>query len=390
MRNLLQLPFALAASLAVGLSLAAPAAADVEGAPLPSTLTTPKVYVFPLKGQMGSDISAELLKAVTPDIRKQKPDIIVYQLESADIDRINYLKNDDPREFGLIQIEMYRDMLKQLREDFRDIPQVMWVEDSVGFGSLLALGWPRLYMKSDARLWGLSRVADIAAGWDDADVQKKMEAAWTGMGKGLMVYGGYPVILGDAMMLDDKRLSVRFKGREVEWLGDTSGTWIVDNAKDATANFSAEFAEDVLLSDGTADSIEDLMYLLGYREFTKLDSGEKLAKQYVDQWRKALERVEDLMSDFQKVDEPGKAGLGKRKNILDNVLKMLTQYPVIERRREMQQAGVTRANVERLIDNLRKDIQRINDAEKSGRSGGRGGSGGSGGRPGSPGGPGNN
>ena len=83
---------------------------------MPSTLTVPKVYVFPMIGQMGTDISNHLLDILKQDIRKQKPDIIVYMLKSADVDRIEYLgPNDDAREFGLPMMEEYRDMAKGLK-----------------------------------------------------------------------------------------------------------------------------------------------------------------------------------------------------------------------------------------------------------------------------------
>jgi hypothetical protein len=292
-------------------------------------------------------------------------------------DRNNYLQNDDKDEFGLPKVEDYRDMVKQLHEELAGIPQIMWVEDSVGFGSLMALGWPDLFMKSDARLWGLSRVAAIAAGWEDPDVKAKMLAAWTGIGKGIMQQGGYPVSLGDAMMLPEQKLSVKFKGREVEWLTNTTGTWIVDGSADGTANFDAVLAEDVLLSDGTADTIDDLMFLLGYREFSQVESGPKVAKQYVDDWRKSLERVEGWMKDIQEVDEPGTVGLGKRKQLFEKILAALKQYPAIESRLGRQ--GVSKVNIEIEIDNIKKEIQRIKDAEKGNRNGG-GGSGGGGSR----------
>lgn len=373
--------------LASTLLAAAPVPGD--GAPFPSTLASPKVYVAPLSGQMGTDISKQLVDIIVEDVRKQKPDIIVYALKSADIDRNDYLKNDNPMEFGMPDIEKYRDMVKQLHEDLRDVPQVMWVEDSVGFASLMALGWPNLYMHSDARLWGLSKVAALAGGWQDPDVAAKMLAAWTGIGKGILQQGGYPLELGDAMIFPEKVLSVKFEGRSVLWLNDTTGNWVVDaNDKDGTANFTAALAEDTGLADGNADSLEDLMFLLGYREFTKLDSGEKLCKQYVDDWRKALERCEEWMRDAAEVDG-NVAGLGKRKSLYEKVVAAQKQYPAVEAR--MQRMGLPgRMQLELEIDNLKKEIQRAREAEKGNRGetgggsgGGRGLGGGFGGRRGS-------
>ena len=354
----------------------APLAPQSQGATMPSTLTVPKVYVFPMIGQMGTDISNHLLDILKQDIRKQKPDIIVYMLKSADVDRIEYLgPNDDAREFGLPMMEEYRDMAKGLKEELSDIPQVMWVEDSVGFATLMALAWPDLYMKSTARMWGLALVAQLAQ-HPDEDVAAKFLAARQGIGNGILQLGGYQTVLGDAMMLRERTLSVRFKGREVEWLPNTSGTWIVDGTDERTANFDATLAEDVLLSDGIADSLDDLMFLLGYREFTEIDSGVKLGKQYTEDWRKALERVGEWLEDSENIDEDGTTGLGKRRALFEKVLAAFKQYPAVEARYRM--LGLTQIAVQIEIDNLRKEIQRLRDAERGSR-GGRGGSGGGGG-----------
>ena len=316
---------------------------------------------------MGTDISPQLVDIMIKDIKKQKPDILVMQLKSADIDRNDYLKNDDPKEFGKPMIEEYRDMVRKIHEDLPEIPQIMWVEDSVGFSSLIALGWPNMYMKSDARLWGLQGVARLAGGWTDPDVAAKMLAAWTGIGKGIIQIGGYPLELGDAMIFPERLLSVKFDGRTVAWLNDTTGVWIVDGSNEGVVNFEATIAEDTLLSDGTADSLDDLMFLLGYREYTQTESGPKLAKQYVADWRKALERCEELAGEIESM-EPTVQGLTKAKGALEKILAAMKQYPAVQTR-----LGNKQSDIEIMIDNIKKDIQRAKDAGK-----GNGGSGGGG------------
>ncbi|MCE2885328.1 MAG: hypothetical protein LW806_10560 [Planctomycetaceae bacterium] len=118
-----------AGSLALGIS--AVASAQSADAPLPATTSVPKVYVFPLIGQMGTDISETSFEVITKDLDKAKPDIIVFRLKSADIDRIDHRKNDNPAEFGLPgEVGTYRQMLKDVRDKYRDTPQVVWVRAS--------------------------------------------------------------------------------------------------------------------------------------------------------------------------------------------------------------------------------------------------------------------
>ncbi len=365
----------------VALTASGAALAQSADADLPSTTSTPKVYVFPLVGQMGTDISESSFEVLSKDLEKAKPDIIVFRLKSADVDRNDYLKNDDPNEFGLPgEVGSYRQMLKDIRDKFRDTPQVVWVEDAVGVSSLYALGWPRMYMVSDARLYGLNRFKEmVESQWEDADVRSKMVAAWTGIMKGLVEVGGYPREVADALIFPETKLSVNFEGRNAKWLGDTSGMWVVDSSDQAACAFNAQLAEDAMLSDGTADSLDDLMFLLGYREFEKLDSGEKVGAQYIKDWRKAMDECTKNMEDAAETEDTV-AGLGKRKGYYEKTIALMKRYPAIEKRREMQQRGVSIIALEGAVDDIKKEIQRQREAEKQGRQNGGGGGGGGGGR----------
>jgi len=351
-------------------------------APLPTGIANPKVYVFPLVGQMGTDISEPIFKKLIEDAKKQKPDILVLKLKSADIDRINHLRNDNPVEFGLVnKMTEYRDMMKSVHDELSDIPQVMWVEDSVGVSGLAALAWDRMYMFSDARLGGLYQFKEMVEGqWDDADVRSKMVAAWTGIMKGLTQLGNNPDILADALIFSERTLSVNFEGRGAKWINDTSGSWVVDSSADLPLNLSASVAEDILLSDGSADTLDDLMFLLGYREYTAIDSGEKLGKQFTEDWRKAMKNIFTWMEEAAETEDSVQ-GLGKRKSLYEKVVAAFKAYPFIEGRRECQQQGINRQAIEGAIDDIKKELQRLREAEKeNGGAGGGGGGGGGGGR----------
>ncbi len=369
----------LAACSLAGPALAAAAPAPREDKPLPAGVANPKVYVFPMIGQMGTDISEPIFKKLIEDVKRQKPDILVLKLKSADVDRINHLRNDDPNEFGLVNLmTTYRDMLKSVHDELSDIPQVMWVEDSLGVSGLVALAWDRMYMYSDARLGGLYQFKNmVEAQWQDADVRSKMVAAWTGIMKGLVQLGKNPDVLADAMIFGERTLSVNFEGRGAKWVGDTTGSWVVDSSTENPVNFSAAVAEDILLSDGTADNLDDLVFLLGYREYTAIDSGEKLAKQFTDDWRKAMKNCFEWLEEAGATED-SVAGLGKRKSLYEKVVGALKTYPFIEGRREMAQQGVSREAIEGAIDDIKKEIQRLREAEKEGRNGGGGGGGGGG------------
>ena len=297
----------------------------------------------------------------------------MFRLKSADIDRNDYLKNDNPAEFGLPgEVVTYRQMLKDVRDKYRDTPQVVWVEDAVGISSLFALGWPRMYMVSDARLFGLYTFKSmVEKQWEDPDVRSKMVAAWTGIMKGLVEVGGYPREVADALIFPESRLSVSFEGRGAKWASDTSGVWVVDSSNEAPSGFDAQLSEDTMLSDGTADTFDDLMYLLGYREFQKIDSGEKVGEQFVKEWREAMADCFKNLEDAQETED-SVVGLGKRKTLYEKTIALMKRYPMIEKRREMQERGVSVVALEGAVDDIKKEIQRQREAEKQGRQGGGG------------------
>ena len=83
-------------------SLAARGAETPAGESAVTESKVPVVYVVPMSGQMGTDIHPSIYDEVVKDVMEVQPDVIVYQLKSADIDNNFYLAgNDDRREFGL-------------------------------------------------------------------------------------------------------------------------------------------------------------------------------------------------------------------------------------------------------------------------------------------------
>lgn len=353
----------------------------VKGAPLPSSLAKPKVYVFPMKGQMGTDISPNLVKVMSDDIKKANPDLIVFQLNAADIDTVKYMNLENPYEAGLMpEIQTYLEMLRELRSgELGRIPQVMWIEDALGISSCFSIGWPEMYMKSGARVGGLFAFRQmIEKNFEgaDADVQGKMREAWTGKMQACGVIGGYPSELYDAMIFEENKLSAKFEGRETKWLGDDSGQFILDGSDKIPVVFDAQKAEDFMFSDGTADSLEDLMFLLGYREFENVGKGPQVAQQFTDDWRRAMDKVLDNMAEAEQV-EGTVAGLGKAKRLYEDCITLMKRYPFMEKRRDMQEAGVNVTQFLVIVDQLKKDIQRAKEAERNGGQSG-GGSGGGG------------
>jgi hypothetical protein len=336
------------------------------------------VYVVPFKGQFGTDIHPACYEEILKDLEAKRPDIIVFELDSADIDRVEYM-GEDPRNAGVFSAASDDTMMRKLLRDFKDkhgyAQQYMWVKDSVGYGSLLAFSWPNMYMAPNARLFGLSRVASFWTRIDDPEVRAKFREAAVAIINGFLSSGGYDLKIGEAMLRPDMLLSASYKGRNIEWRDDAKGQWLVDGRDDSTAGFNAESAEELGLSKGSADSLDELMFVLGTREFERVpEDGEKLHKKYVDDWRKAYDQCTKLIEESNVAQEDAqsanpKGNLNKAKSALTRVLGLMKKYPPLEVR--LQGDGISTLAVETEILRLNEQIRGLSQSQQDqGASGG--------------------
>lgn len=339
----------------------------------------PVIYVVPIKGQMGTDIHPDIFKKVVEDIHEQNPDVVIFELDSSDYPDLLIPEAEDSRETrGVFMMEEFRELVEMLKGELSDVRQVMWVEDSVGFSSMLALSWGELYMTPEARLSGLRSVIDTSGAdkWSDADVRAKMSAAYTAFVKAFLEYGGYSMEIADAMLWPENTLSASFRGREVIWSPNMQGEFVVDSDGEKTVAFRAKTAEDLLISDGTVENVDDLAFLLGYREYELVgDKGRNLLERYVDQWHKAFEQTKEWYADYnQHLSWASGAEqlkwLGRAKRDLEQIISAMKRYKAVEVRWQTDM-GTTIFELEILVEQLKEQIRALKQG-----SGGYGGGGG--------------
>jgi hypothetical protein len=328
------------------------------------------VYVIPITGQMGTDIHASIYEDIIKDVKEVRPDIVIFRLKSADVDTNDHIQNDDRRESGFWeQLEGYRDLMLDIKDGLseagvEDGDQIMWIEDCVGPATLLAMSWPNIYMTEGARLQGFDAVQRFADGWSDADVRAKMYAAWVGIATGFPQAGGFPLSLSQAMIEPQHSLGVKFNGRKTEWSNDLKGTaWTIDGSDKRVAYFDSDSAENVMLSQGTVSDLDDLVFLLGHREYETVDSGVKLHEQYVEDWRRAYDRCQEWLKDIRDRGGSTIQDLGAQQGYWEKILAALRRYPAVENRfkREM---GLDAFGAE-------TEIEKIKEARRQGQKNGR-------------------
>ncbi|MCH8343846.1 MAG: hypothetical protein IH983_07650 [Planctomycetes bacterium] len=341
----------------------------------------PGLYLIPMKGQMGTDIHPSIYEKVAEDIRLHDPDVIIIKLDSKDYEDsfAAALGDVDLAELSRPDFDEYKDLVNIFRDDLRDIRQVMWVQDSIGISSTVALAWDELYMTPSARLGGMRAVFALTGAdqWSDDDIRAKMMAAWMGSAKSLLEYGGYGLELADAMVDPTYKLSASFKGREVVWSLNDLGEFLVDDDDENTVDFSAKAAEDLAISDGTVETLDDLAFLLGYREYRVIEGkGEQLVENYTEQWRRSFENSKKWLQDYFQHqrwatgDETLK-WLGRAKRDLENIIKAMERYKAVEIRWRTD-LGKTKLEMEIEVEKIKEQIRALKQQDRGRGGGGRG------------------
>ena len=346
----------------------------------------PTVYVVPIKGQMGTDIHPDIYEEVVEDIRARQPDVIIFVLDSSEYPDL-LIPVEDPRESrGVLIIDEYIELVRMLRSDLSHFRQVLWIKDSVGLSSMLALAFDEMYMAPDARFWGLEAVIDLtgAAAIADENVRAKMSAAWTGFVKSFVEYGDQDMAIADAMLWPEKKLSASFRGREVVWALNDLGEFVIDNDDQQTLSLRAKAAEDLLISDGTAETLDDLTFLLGYREY-RMDEGggTDLVDKYVDNWRKAYDKTKELWADYNQHIQWASGGetlkwIGRAKRDLVQIIRAMERYKAVEIRWRTDM-GKDKFALEIEVEQMKERIRSLKGRRRGGGGGGARGGGGYGG-----------
>lgn len=340
-----------------------------------------KFYIIPMKGQMGTDVNSEIYQKVINDIKALKPDVIVIQMNCQDVDDIVFNEKRQ-EEQGLVEFDEYRTLVRLFSTELRDFRQVCWVHDSVGISSMVALAWNEIYMTPKARFGGLDVARSTGfESWRDEDVRGKMTAAFMAIVKGFLETGGHALLLADAMIRPQFTLSASWKGRDVIWSLDDKGEYLVDGSDRRTVQFRSKAAEDFGISKGTAETLDDLALLMGYREYRVLDGqAEKMCEEYVRNWRRAFEDIKVLMQDYQQflgwaTGQDAIKYLGRAISTLEKILNYLERYKPLEIRLA-QQFGMTKNDLTVLIEQHKETLRGMR------RGGGAAGGGGSGPSPG--------
>lgn len=337
-----------------------------------------RVYLLTLDGQFGWDISNGPLTQALKDATESKPDVIVIKLDATQDERFGF--------DGLFVAESMTPTIEQLLANGQRV--VFWVERATVGAAFLPLSSPEIYFTPTGRMGGIGTLQDFNIG--DKRVNEKQISLRLGHAEGIAIAGGYAPELVRAMGHMDTWLSVRIRGGKPEYMlraptpEEVADGWILltddgkgsnkDTMADAVRergndvlNLDADWAQRLLVSKGTAATIEDLMFLLGYgSNFTKVEGrGDKI----MDDWSTRLGQARD---NFRRLNErlgeigagtnnarDAKRDLGERMKTLREMRGLLSIYSEV-----LDPSGDRRSEIDIQIEQTRMQLQQINEQER--------------------------
>ena len=180
--------------------------------------------------------------------------------------------------------------------------------------------------------------------------------------------------LADAMVQPKFSLSATWKGRDVLWALDDSGEYIVDTSDKRTTEFRAKTAEDFCISKGTAESLDDLALLLGFREYQVQDGqAQKILDDYTADWRRLYDQSFDHIRDYQQfmswaTGDDAVKYLGKAKASIERVLASMERYKAVETRL-LRETGTSKLDLITIIEQIKEHLRRPKDTQPAGGGG---------------------
>jgi hypothetical protein len=314
-----------------------------------------KIYVLPLTGIFGEEISQTPIREAVLEAQRQEVDYIIVELDNdwslrrthgLDID----LPEDERERYLHHMLNRAADMEIIFREEIPrhwDNPPtiVFWIKNAMSGAAILPLSSPNIYFHSEGRMGGVGHLNHLLGGVGDEVVRQKMYSALTAQAIGLAIAGGYDPRIVRAMTWTDYVLSVRFVGgRPVFTEGypsEPGDVLLTDDGKDDREDTIEQLARgegnDVLtlradmayklgLSKGTADTLEDLIFLLGLARNHEVVRNR--ADHIMRQWRREVDdgkrNLRRLWEEYGEIQVGGdmreqRRAIGRRMNIINQM-----------------------------------------------------------------------
>jgi len=341
------------------------------------------VYLLELTGQFGKDISQTPVRDAVADAEKLGADYMIVKSSNrwTTADGLSELTDDVAAFDQLFRAEdiakiFYQELPREWREPAR---VVFWVDRAMGGAAFLPLISPDIYFTSDGKMGGIGNLGQLFDQGDEV-VKEKQFSLRLASAKGLAERGGHPTQLVEAMARREYVLWARYRGGEVVFIDnpalvEESDTLLTDDGEgeneDTDEQIVREQGNDVLtlnadlafnlgLSDGTVDTLDDLLFELGIERQARVLEGR--SERIMERWRRQVKgaenQLEELWEEFNEAeiggDERERArGRGTRIRKAEDMIGILRRFEEAINPGQIGVPGI--AQLEQMIDQLRLD-----------------------------------
>jgi membrane-bound ClpP family serine protease len=281
-----------------------------------------RVAVISQEEMVGPFMNAEAFKYAVDLIPKdQKPDIVIMRINSG-----GGALNEVPKLMDLIQ--------KDLKPHYR---VVAWIESAISAAAMTAMNTEEIYMMKRGNLGGavaFSTSGGKATAMKDEGLEMVLK-----LGEQIAKNGRYdPLVIRAMQEFMPLSANIDADGR-VTWQADDKGQFLV-NRKDRILTFNAEDALKFKISKGTADTLPELMSLLGVQEYVEVGNpADKHMVEFRENVQKAQVEIAELRQKLNFIignasnlrDKKDRdREFGKAKNFVDQMKSWVRKAPSLE------------------------------------------------------------
>ena len=345
------------------------------------------IYVIEMTGEFGVDVTQSPIRAAVKDALKNQADVIICVLDSKPVDDNGTPASAEERFDEIFRSEVVTPIfVEEIPRDWKPKPRVVfWVKNAIGGSAMLPFVCPEVYMSKEAVWGGIGYLTTQFDGVGNAVVQHKQYSLRIGHAQGWANTGGYNPNLINAMAAAPYVMSYKITGDRVEFfermpdplkgevlLTDDGEGANRDSLKDILQNkgndcltLTPTVARDIKVSKGTVDTMDELVFTLGYERTGNMIAGRSKAimegwKKEVVEAKKGIRRAIDEYLDV-RVEAPGDyqartKARGIRKNRIERILSILEKYEeAISQQWRGQNRVPPNANLKQIIDNIKTE-----------------------------------
>lgn len=384
---------ALGQSASAEVASAKPAEPSVAPPATETTEAPTRVYVVPLRGELGRDVTATPMGQVIDDAKRNKADIIVFRIDLEYVRRGEKYQDFLADDTAGWQTETVRHMsnvyMEKIEADsgWEKKPKiVMWIKHAMGGAAIIPFTAKDVYFTSDGIHGGLGNMEHMHKSVSSR-VNEKMFSATMGRLQGMCLRNGHEPKLLMAMARTDYTLSVNWVGGKPEYHEDMTGADLLTDDGDPTAGrrdsirdllrfegndwltLRPDLALKLGFSKGTVDTIGDMMFDMGlHRNYKVLEGKENRSAQIFQNWSREISDAEDrffvLWREYNAIRINGETATkrneqrGARMSKLKQIQSMLMKYKEAINPRTIQGAPDNwDSEIDVLLEQIRQAIR---------------------------------